>query len=312
MDRRVFLKTAGITSAAILAGINFTFPKSSDTPEIAITIDDFNVKGNSIITGEEINRKMLEALSRHKNLKAAFFVTGKYAETKENTPLLKNWNDEGHLICNHTYSHTFYPKDTFENFSSDILKNEQFLSQFTQFRKYFRFPFLKEGKTEEQRDLMRKFLADHGYEMGYVTVDASDWFVDMRLKERVIKNPKAKLSGYKDFYLKHIFDRAEYYNNLSKKVLGRSVKHTLLIHHSVLNGLFLGDLLDMFERKGWRLINAEEAFTDPVFKARPNIAPAGESILWALAKETGKYEKLLRYPAEDSIYEEPKMNRLKL
>jgi hypothetical protein len=68
----------------------------------------------------------------------------------------------------------------------------------------------------------------------------------------------------------------------------------------------------MFKTKGWKLIDAEEAFTDPVFNSEPQVAPAGESLIWALAKETGKFESLLRYPAEDSVYEKPKMDALGL
>jgi hypothetical protein len=84
------------------------------------------------------------------------------------------------------------------------------------------------------------------------------------------------------------------------------------MHFNLLNGLFLGDLMEMFKTKGWRLIGAEEAFTDPVFSAKPRILPAGESIIWSLAKETGKIDRRLRYPAEDGEYETAKMNKLGL
>lgn len=40
------------------------------------------------------------------------------------------------------------------------------------------------------------------------------------------------------------------------------------------------------------------------------VNPAGESLIWSLAKESGKYEDELRYPAEDSRYEIPKMKEL--
>ena len=103
---------------------------------------------------------------------------------------------------------------------------------------------------------MRRFLKQHGYRMGYVTIDASDWYVDERLRARLAQNPEADLTGYKNFYLDHLWERAVYYDDLSRKVLGRSVKHTLLIHHNVLNELFLKDVLEMFQSKGWKLINA--------------------------------------------------------
>lgn len=111
---------------------------------------------------------------------------------------------------------------------------------------------------------------------------------------------------------KTLWDRANFYNNLARKASGRSVKHTLLIHHNVLNELFLNDVLGMFQSKGWRLINAQDAFTDAVFSAEPNIVPAGESIIWAMAKESGKFSDVLRYPGEDGDYEKPKMDKLGL
>ena len=81
---------------------------------------------------------------------------------------------------------------------------------------------------------------------------------------------------------------------------------------SYLQALFLRDLMDMFKSKGWQLIDAEDAFIDPVFAAKPNIVPVGESIIWALAKESGKFNDILRYPGEDSEYEKPKMDKLGL
>ena len=86
----------------------------------------------------------------------------------------------------------------------------------------------------------------------------------------------------------------------------------MLIHHSLLNALFLKDVLKMFEEKGWKLISAKDAYKDPLFLDEPNIAPAGEGIVWAKAKETRKFESLLRYPAESDEYETPKMDRIGL
>jgi hypothetical protein len=132
------------------------------------------------------------------------------------------------------------------------------------------------------------------------------------MSERLKQDPKAATAGYRDFYLAHIWERALYYDDLARRVTGRAVRHTLLIHDNLLNAFFLSDLLQMFEDKGWRLIDAEKAFADPLFRAEPNILPAGESIVWALAKESKKFEAMLRYPGEDGPYEKEKMDRLGL
>ena len=173
-------------------------------------------------------------------------------------------------------------------------------------------PMLKEGETAEKRDGLRAFLKKNGYRTGHVTIDNSDWIVDDRLRARLVKDPHADLKPYRDYYLEHMWDRAIYYDDLARKVTGRNVKHTLLTHFNLLNGLFLGDLMAMFKQKGWQLIDAEEAYKDPVFDAQPKVLPAGESIVWSLAKASGTIAKDLRYPAEDGEYERAAMDRLGL
>jgi peptidoglycan-N-acetylglucosamine deacetylase len=65
----------------------------------------------------------------------------------------------------------------------------------------------------------------------------------------------------------------------------------------------------MFKEKGWRVVDAKEAFRDKIFLEEPSNVPAGESLIWALAKESGKFEGKLRYPAEDGEYEKEKMDK---
>jgi hypothetical protein len=74
----------------------------------------------------------------------------------------------------------------------------------------------------------------------------------------------------------------------------------------------LEDLLETFRSNGWKLVDAGHAFADPIFAEAPLIVPAGEGILWGLAKASGKCEDLLRYPAESDVYEKPAMDALGL
>jgi len=186
------------------------------------------------------------------------------------------------------------------------------MQHYSNFKKIFRFPFLKEGNTLDKRDEFRRFLREHGYLNGSVTIDASDWYISSRLEKRLSQNPNADITPYRDYYLQHIWSRAQYYDGVVKEVLGRSPDHTLLLHHNLLNALFLGDIIQMFKDKEWKVINADKAFQDPIFKMMPNTLPAGESLIWALAKQTGYYDKKLRYPGEDESYEKESMDKLGL
>jgi peptidoglycan/xylan/chitin deacetylase (PgdA/CDA1 family) len=317
MNRREFTTSIGMGAIALgLRGarISEAPPANKAHPQIAITMDDFGWNNSVKLAPEERNHAILGALQFHGKLKAALFVAGKNADNEMGKTLLREWDKAGHLIGNHSYSHKELnsSKVTAEAFTADILKCEEVIKSFPHFQKRFRFPYLSEGETAAKRDAVRTFLKQHGYRTGHVTIDASDWAVEDRLSARLTKDPAADLKPYRDFYLSHMWERSLYYDDLSQKVLGRSVKHTILMHYNLLNALFLGDLLDMFKSKGWKLIDAAEAFRDPVFLSEPKIVPAGQSLIWALAKETGKFDKLLRYPGEDSEYEKAKMDKLGL
>jgi peptidoglycan-N-acetylglucosamine deacetylase len=312
MNRRTFTKSLAVTAAALgLGGVPAFAHKSA--PQFSITMDDFFWQGAIKQTAQERNASILDTFSKH-SIKAAAFVVGRNVEAQDGKDIIAAWDKAGHLIGNHTYSHRDFnaPEADVKTYSEDILRAEALLKDYPRFRKYLRFPMLKEGDTAEKRDGMRSFMTQNGYRNGHVSIDNSDWAIDQRLTARLKKDPNADLKPYREFYLEHMWSRADYYDSLASRVAGRPVKHTILVHFNLLNGLFLDDVIAMLKGKGWQPIDAEEAYTDAVFLAQPKVVPAGESIIWSIAKEKGTIAKTLRYPAEDSTYENKRMNKLGL
>jgi hypothetical protein len=261
---------------------------------------------------KEANKRILGVL-HERNLKAALFVCGMRVDRPEGKALLSAWNDAGHLLCNHSYSHLMYLKETpFEEFAADFVRDERIIAPYRNRAPLFRYPFLKEGDTAEKRNRFRALLKERGYRVGHVTIDASDWYVDDRMLQRLRKVPDAKLEPYRDYLIAHLLDRASFYRQLALDVLGHEVRHTLLVHYKVINALFLQDVMAAFEKSGWEWIGADHAFEDSVFRREPQTLPAGESLIWALAAETGKFKDRLRWPGEDDTYEKPKMDALGL
>ena len=260
---------------------------------------------------EQANQRLLAALEQH-SVKTALFVIGSKGDTPEGRAILGEWSGRGHRIGNHTWSHRWIDAVPEEQFAQDILRCDAFVRQFPTFFPYFRFPMLKEGGTRERRDYMRAFLKSHGLRNGAVTIDASDWYYDQRLRKCMEERPHFDVNLFRQPYLDHLWDRANYYDGLAREVLGRGIPHTILLHYNLLNSYFLLDAMDMFQMRGWQLVDAERAFQDKVFRRQPDTVPAGESLVWALAKETGRYDASLRYPGEDDVYEKPKLDRLGL
>src|SRR4051812_33278160 len=206
---------------------------------VAITMDDARWQ----IIPEDRRPEAEERLLHHLGRTRAFlFAIGQSVDNPHGSTILKRWSAAGHRIGNHTYSHQpLSGKISPDEFEADVLRNEDVLHGYSGFRKWFRYPTLNEGQTREVRDRFRSFLRQHGYRNGAVTIDASDWYYNQRLGARLGADQSFDVTLYRQPYLDHIWDRARYYDHLSRDVLGRSVPHTLLIHYNLLNSLFLGD-----------------------------------------------------------------------
>jgi len=278
--------------------------------ELAITLDDPNTAETPILSWKQRDDAILKTLDKHK-LKVALFVCGMRVDDANGKTLLRKWDNKNHLICNHSYSHFYYnsKSKTGSIFIADFYKGDSIIRNFKNYTKLFRFPYLKEGNTGDKRDSMRMAMNKNGYKNGLVTIDASDWYIDEQIAIVLKKDSNADLTPYKEYYIKHILDRANYYDYLAQLVFKKNIRHTLLIHHSLLNSLFLDDLLNALTANGWKLIDAKKAYKDAVFSKTPLIVPCGESIVWQCAKESEKLAPNLRYPAEDGEYEKELLER---
>ncbi|WP_162628034.1 polysaccharide deacetylase family protein [Arcticibacterium luteifluviistationis] len=301
-------------------------PKSSDSevieksitqekPVMSFTFDDGITADLAGYQFEDWNEMILSQLDSNQ-LKATFFIRGDNKLNKKGQFLLQSWNDRGHKLANHTFTHPYYnsDKNTAKVFAEELSKTDTIISKFDNKINLFRFPYLKEGQNEAKVDSLRQILSENNYANGYVTIDASDWYINQRLIARLkeVGQNQEEIQKFRDYYLDHILDRAKYYEKLSYEINGRHINHTLLLHHNLTSALFLGDLIQRFKTEGWDIIDAEKAYQDKVFKQIPEPKYAGESLIWSLAKESGNYKDSLRYPAEDSRYEKPAMDKLGL
>jgi len=213
---------------------------SAFTQSVSFTFDDGSLGNIPGYFLQEWNSMLLKKLD-DSNIKAMLFVMGKDKSSVKGNYLLKSWNDKGHKIANHTFSHKNYNRESinFEEFKNDFIKNDSIINRYSNYIKLFRFPYLKEGNTKEKIDSFRVFLKNKGYKNGYVTIDASDWYINSRLVKRLRQNKNADISGFRKFYLNHIWERAQFYEKLSYELTGRHIKHTLLLHHNLAAALFM-------------------------------------------------------------------------
>ncbi|MEL1253874.1 polysaccharide deacetylase family protein [Flavobacterium sp. DGU38] len=104
---------------------------SETEKKIALTFDD----GPS-----EFTLEVLEILKKY-NAKATFFCIGKNIET--HPEILQKIIDEGHLVGNHSYSHSqFFDFYTYPTIMEELQKTDQLLEKFTSKKiNFFRPPY---------------------------------------------------------------------------------------------------------------------------------------------------------------------------
>lgn len=282
MKRRNFL--AGVVATPFIACSPSVVTKQR--PRIAVTMDDFNLGFYRVLTPMERNNRILSALEKH-NHKAAGFVTGGFVESDLGRDVVQSWSDAGHMIGNHSFTHMNSTDEPADIVKADILKNDAALSQFGGYQKIFRFPFLAEGGTPEKILIYREFLQENGFQPGTVTVDSIDWYTASRLEARLTENPQADTSDYRDYYIQTVLDMAQHFETLAGILDYPNLPHALLMHHNILNGLYLDDVLMALKSTGWDLVDAKDVFEHPFYRLQPETPTRGRSLLSVIAQEKG-------------------------
>ncbi|MEZ5953168.1 MAG: polysaccharide deacetylase family protein [Hyphomonas sp.] len=285
MNRRQLLGRIAGTGVA-MGGLAACSGGAGPTKRIAITMDDFRLGFSQHLSPDERDLAILEAFSR-RAIRAAGFVTGANVDSDLGKTVLDRWEKAGHVIGNHCWSHPHASAIGAAAFCEDIARNEAFLSGRKAYRKLFRFPYLDEGNTEAMRDEIRAWLAQQGYRNAAVTIDSQDWAITERLEARLTEDPEADIEAYGAFYVEHVVALAEHYDAVATALGLAGTRHTLLVHHNILNGLFLGNVLDALARNGWHFSAADTALEDPLFDTQPVALNSGRSLLDVIAAETG-------------------------
>ena len=275
---------------------------------VSFTFDD-GLDPTTQAQAEQWNEAILAALSAAR-IPSILFPIGRKVNTPAGLALVSAWSGAGHNIGNHTYTHFNLGSNaiSLEGFVADVEKGHALLSGSPAWINLLRFPLLKEGNLAAKRDGMRLWMKNNDYKPASVSIDTSDWYYSSRFVAWTGKDLSADPGAFRDAYLDHIWQRAVYYDSLSQRLLGRSASHVMLLHTNAVNGAFLTDMIQMFRQKGWKIISPAEAYQDPLYRMVPDVVPAGESILWSLARQNGVAD--LRYPAEDSRYEEATLDQL--
>jgi peptidoglycan/xylan/chitin deacetylase (PgdA/CDA1 family) len=253
---------------------------------LLLTFDDGPGLGRTPkLNAQERNAAILDAL-REAKAPAVLMVMGRDGgDSIEGRQALKAWSEAGHALGNHTFSHLNLDKESAEAFLADVKRCDAFLKDLPGYAPWLRFPYLKKGADPVKRDAVRAGLKAMGYRDLAVTIATFDWFYDERLRERLRQDPMSDVSDLRSAYVEHVLDAADQARDLGRRLLGRDPVHVVLLHHTLLNALYLGDLLRALKANGWTFAPLDAVAKDPLYALQATTPNAGADLLWSLAQD---------------------------
>jgi peptidoglycan/xylan/chitin deacetylase (PgdA/CDA1 family) len=152
--------------------------------KVALTFDDLPLNGSlpSGAKASDFARDTVAVLKKYRMPPSYGFINAAKLERNPDGALtLSIWKVAGHPLANHTYTHIDLTKNSAEDFTREVTRNEPVLellmpdSPGTKHHwRWFRYPYLHEGDTLEKRRAVRAFLASNGYRIAQTTLDYED------------------------------------------------------------------------------------------------------------------------------------------
>ena len=297
----------------LLVAIFTLFSFSLSAGDIALTFDDVPLHGNALMGGDEVTESIIKTLKQKKVDDALFFITSQNISNAKALHRLGRYTDGGFHLANHSHSHQSANKIEPAEYLADFFTSHLITKDLEGLLKFHRPPYLHYGLDEKTRKQIYEGLVEHGYQLGYVTVDNFDWYINSKAANEYSVGKKINFEKLKRLYIDVLWASVQFYDSVALKVLGRSPKHVLLLHENPLAAMFLGDLIDHIRAQGWRIISPQEAYADPISKMySPGFQFTKQGRVAAIAHSKGMEKELLRHPSENTDYLDKKFIEYKV
>lgn len=274
---------------ALLLGSNApASPIMSSQPAIAVTVDDLPIHAPYPpgVTPLEVSRQMIAALKAGR-VPTTAFVNALNASDQATIEALREWRAAGFVLGNHSWSHRHFSEMSSGQFEDEVTKDEPLLEHLGDRSdwRWFRYPFLDEGKDEVQRSEGRKVLANHGYRVADVTTSFSDWAFTGAWARCNAAGDKSGVRLLERLYLDAAKESIGTARGTARALYGRDIPYVLLMHVSAMSARMMPKVIELYRDAGFRFISLAQAESDPVYRPDIDLSLPGRPPDWKLAQE---------------------------
>jgi peptidoglycan/xylan/chitin deacetylase (PgdA/CDA1 family) len=242
---------------------------------IAITIDDLPAGAANSMAASEIIRMTTKLVGtlREEKVPVVGFVNERklyrFGEVDERIQALNLWLDAGFELGNHTFSHSSLNRVSLKAWEEDVVRGETvtrlLLARHNMPLRYFRHPYLDTGRDLETRRQAEAFLADRGYRIAPITMDAWDWMYASVYEDARRRGDTALERQLVDSYLSYTTEVFGYYEKFSQELIGYEPRQIILLHANWLEADHIAELLELLRKRRYQFISLQDALSDPAY-----------------------------------------------
>ena len=239
--------------------------QASVTGRVAITIDDIGLDSanNDSATTQAIVRSLLA-------VQAPVAVFANCAQLESQALAL--WRNAEVTFGNHTHNHLDIDKDPSgdkglgERWWEEVVQCDRRLEKALGRRvRYFRFPYLRYGRTAERRDEAARRLKGLGYRVAHVTAATSEWLLAEYYDRAIAAGNQGLADQIARAFVQHMVQTLMDARSVTREKTGREAAQITLLHPSPLVAHHLLPALEALQQAGWQFISLNEALADPLY-----------------------------------------------
>ncbi|MFT4703816.1 MAG: peptidoglycan/xylan/chitin deacetylase (PgdA/CDA1 family) [Bradymonadia bacterium] len=254
----------------------------AETPRrVAVTIDDLPWAGGVQGDSAEARLARLGDLCdtlRDRGVPATGFFNP--ANLQDEPALVELWRGCGLTFGNHTWSHPRLREIGVDAYLADLRRGHERVQEWAGDGAVvtFRYPYLSEGASPEERDAIRDALRELQSPIVPVTIDTWDWLYARGWSDAMGAGDEPAIARWIQAYRWNIEEATEQAEWLSDSLFGYEPPQILLLHANELNAVALGERLDWYSARGYEFISVAEALADPAYaEYDASISPTGDS-----------------------------------
>ena len=298
-----------IIAAFLINVSSASFQSSADTDDrthhkkIAVgfvSIPPVDRSGDS----SETARILIEKLKAHR-VPAIGFVAGAGISNGDKlyparADVVRQWRDAGFEIGIGNFKHVWFYDTPFDEYVAGVEKNasvtKQILGEKDLPLRYFSYPYLNTGKTEEDKNRFESWLATRGLRSVKYTFDNQEWMYSFAYDQARKDNDTEKMKLIQAEFLDYMAEMLKHFEGYSQEMFGRDINQTLVLTTSRLVADTANEFFGMFERNGYEWVSMDEAQADAAYATRKAHVNTQSGVSWFERWQMARGKKLLDEP----------------